>query len=90
MKYQFPRIISALGRSRGERAMNREIGLRVGRRCHVSSKDAVELYLPLIRLFCKESSNIEKVQNYFEFEDEEMEYIVGKKAGKAKPRKRGK
>ncbi len=89
VKYQFPRIISALGRSRGERAMNREIGRKIGRRCHVSSKDAVELYLPLIKLFSKESSNIEKVQDYFEFEDEEMEYIVGKKAEKATPRKRG-
>lgn len=88
VKYQFPRIINALSRSRGERTMNREIGVKMGRRCHVSSKDAVELFLPLIKLFCRESSNVEKVQDYFEFEDEEMEYIVGGKKAAPKSRKK--
>ncbi|NYZ79308.1 replication factor C large subunit [Candidatus Micrarchaeota archaeon] len=89
VKYQFPRIISALGRSRGERAMSRAVGLKIGRRCHVSSKDAVELFLPLVKLVCKEGKNADKVQQYFEFEDEEMEYIVGvnKTALKAKGKK---
>ncbi|NYZ76678.1 replication factor C large subunit [Candidatus Micrarchaeota archaeon] len=87
VKYQFPRIISALSRSRGERAMNREIGIKIGRKCHVSSKDAVELFFPLIKLFCKESGNAEKLQDYFEFEDEEMEYMAGGKAAASKARK---
>lgn len=88
VKYQFPKIISALGRSRGERAMSRAVGLKVGSKCHVSSKEAVELFLPILKLLCKESENVEKVQDYFGFEDEEMEYILGGKAVKAKPRKK--
>lgn len=89
VKYQFPKIISALGRSRGERALSRAIGLKIGRKCHVSSKDAVELFLPLVKLACKESKNVDKVQEYFEFEDDEMEYIIGvkKTASKAKGKK---
>jgi replication factor C large subunit len=86
--YQFPRIINALSRSRGERAMNREIGMKIGRKCHVSSKDAVELFMPLIKLFCKESKNAETVQDYFEFEDEEMEYIIGGKKAAPKTRRK--
>jgi replication factor C large subunit len=88
VKYQFPTIIRALGSSRGERAMRKEVGLKIGRKCHVSSKDAAELFLPFLKLVCKESSNVERMQDYFEFDDEEMEYILGKKATPKAKKKR--
>jgi len=84
VKYQFPRIISSLGSSRGERAMRKGVGIKIGKRCHLSSKDAVELFIPLLKLICKESRNAQKVQDYFEFDDEEMEYIAGGKKAKKK------
>ena len=89
VKYQFPRIISALGSSRGERAMRKAVGLKIGAKCHLSSKDAVGIFLPLLKITCKESGNMQKVQEYFNFDDEEMEYIVGGKkvASKAKGKK---
>jgi len=88
VKYQFPKIIRALGSSRGERAMRKGIGMRVGRKCHVSSKDATSLFIPLLKLLCKESGNAERVQGYFEFDDEEMEYIGGRKAASRTRRKK--
>jgi replication factor C large subunit len=88
VKYQFPRIISALGRSRGERAMRRAVGLKIGGKCHVSSKDAVELFLPLIKVVCKEKGNAGRVQEHFGFDDEEMEYLLRGKAGEPKGKKR--
>ncbi|MCX6775618.1 MAG: replication factor C large subunit [Candidatus Micrarchaeota archaeon] len=89
VKYQFPRIISALGSSRGERAMRKAVGLKIGRRCHLSSKDAVGIFLPLLSAVCKESGNAQKVQDYFDFDDEELEYIIGgkKTSSKAKGKK---
>jgi replication factor C large subunit len=78
VKYQFPKIISMLGSSRGERSMKMNIGLKIGRMCHVSSKDAVSFFLPLLKIICKDEKNAERVQAYFGFEEEEMEYIAGK------------
>lgn len=77
VKYQFPKIITLLGSSRGERALKESIGMKIGRRCHVSSKDAIFLYLPLLKQICKDARNAENVQEYFGFEEEEMEHIAG-------------
>ncbi|MEM3555645.1 MAG: replication factor C large subunit [Candidatus Micrarchaeia archaeon] len=82
VKYQFPKIISKLGSSRGERAMKANIGVKIGRMCHVSSKDAISIFFPVIKLLCKEKKNAENIQKYFGFDDEEMEYIGVKVKGK--------
>jgi len=89
VKYQFPRIISALGSSRGDRAMRKAVGLKIGQKCHLSSKDAIGIFLPLLKIMCKEEGNVQKVQGYFNFDDEEMEYVIGgrKVASKAKGKK---
>jgi replication factor C large subunit len=76
VKYEFPKIIKKLGASRGERAKRRAVGLRISKKCHVSSKDAVEIYLPLIKLVCSETDNIPKVKDYFGFDEEELAFIL--------------
>jgi replication factor C large subunit len=88
VKYQFPRIISALGSSRGERAMKKGIGLKIGERCHISSKDAVELFIPLLKIICNESKNVEAVEKYFDFDEEQMEYVAGGKKSEKKTRRK--
>jgi len=84
VKYQFPRIISSLGSSRGERAARKAVGLKIGQKCHLSSRDAVGIFLPLLRAVCKESGSAQKVQEYFDFDDDEMEYVVGGKKAPSK------
>ncbi|MBI5133723.1 MAG: replication factor C large subunit [Thaumarchaeota archaeon] len=84
-KYQFPSYIKSLSQIKARRAMEKAIGLKIGSKCHVSWKDG-RLYLPLIRLLASE--NQDKLKSFFNFEDEEIEFISGKKkAEKPKTKK---
>ncbi|MBI4399448.1 replication factor C large subunit [Candidatus Micrarchaeota archaeon] len=83
-KYQFPSYIKALSQTRARRAMEKSVGLKIGSRCHVSRRDAL-LYLPLIRLLATDQEN--KLKSFFNFEDEEMEFILGKKKAETPKKK---
>jgi len=79
--FKFPEKLRMLSRSRAERAMENEIGARVKRRMHVSTKTAVKEILPFIRVIFQ--SNPEwaaGLVRWFDFNEEMTEHIAqGKK-----------
>ncbi len=46
---KFPQRIASMSRTRGARELRRRVGAIIGSRCHLSSRRAAQLYLPLIR-----------------------------------------
>jgi hypothetical protein len=74
-----------LSRSRAERALEREIGMRIKRRMHMSANRAVKEVLPYIRVIFQ--SNPEwaaGLVRWFDFNEEMTEHIAqGKKHVKA-------
>lgn len=72
-KYGFPSIVRKLSASKKQRSMEKEIGLKVGERCHCSWRRA-RGYFPLLALLPKED-----VQSYFSLSDEELAFITGEK-----------
>jgi replication factor C large subunit len=52
---KFPQRIMAMSRSRGTRELRKSIGLKIGSKCHVSSRRAVQQYLPILRLMLEKS-----------------------------------
>jgi replication factor C large subunit len=47
---KFPQRIMAMSRSREVRELRKNIGLKIGSKCHVSSRRAIQQYLPVLRL----------------------------------------
>jgi len=76
VRYEFPKIIRKLSVSKGDRAKRKEIGLKISKKCHVSSKDSIDIFLPLIKLLCRDSKNIPTIRNYFGFNEEELAFIL--------------
>ncbi len=46
---RFPQRISSMSRTRGTRELRKSIGAAIGSRCHLSTRRASQLYLPLIQ-----------------------------------------
>ena len=79
--FRFPEKLRMLSRSRAERAMENEIGIRIKRRMHVSARVATKEILPYIRVIFQ--SNPEwaaGLVRWFDFNEEMTEHIAqGKK-----------
>jgi replication factor C large subunit len=79
--FRFPEKIKMLSRSRAERALEAEIGLRIKRRMHMSTRRAVKEVLPYVRVIFQ--SNPEwaaGLVRWFDFNEEMVEHIAqGKK-----------
>src|SRR5438445_9889949 len=52
---KFPQLIMAMSRPRGVRELRKNIGLKIGSKCHVSSRRAVQQYLPMLGLMFEKS-----------------------------------
>lgn len=46
---KFPQRIMSMSRTRGTRELRRGVGAAIGSKCHLSSRRAVQLYLPLVQ-----------------------------------------
>jgi replication factor C large subunit len=83
--FKFPEKLRMLSRSRAERAMENEIGVRIKRRMHVSTRVAAKEILPYVRVIFQ--SNPEWAAGlikWFDFNEEMIEYVAqGKKHVKA-------
>jgi replication factor C large subunit len=79
--FKFPEKLRMLSRSRAERAMENEVGARIKRRMHVSTKVAAKEILPYVRVIFQ--SNPEwaaGLVRWFDFNEEMIEHIAqGKK-----------
>lgn len=74
-KYSFPKIVKSMSASREQRALRNSIGRKIGRMCHVSSRDAAALYIPLFREISKKQGDA--LREYLSLTDEEMDYLKG-------------
>ena len=80
VKYQFPSWIRSMSKTRATRSKLSTIGMKIGRKCHVSSSGGVEYYLPYLEvIFQADPKRAAKIAKWFEFEDELIEKIAGDK-----------
>ena len=90
--FRFPQRIMALSRSRAERAVKKGIGGKIKRRMHVSVAVAQRDILPYLRVVFENNLQMSSgLTGWFDFDEEEVEYIAGsKKKAKAivKPAKK--
>ncbi len=88
---KFPQRIMAMSRSRGARELRKNVGLRIGAKTHVSSRRAVQQYLPLLRLMHeKNPADYARTVEWLGAKSELDEYFSEGKPDDAKePRKSG-
>jgi len=83
---KFPERIQLLSRTRKTRSLEAEIGKRIGRRCHISSRRAVSHYLPYVRYILEKNRTAgEKLVEWLGPSEEGMEYLGVKPISAEKP-----
>ncbi len=83
-RYQFPSLISALAKSKAERRIKNQLGMKLGRIFHVSSKTAVKDIVPYLREIIG-NSDVEKVAEFvypLRLDEEELNFLAGRKTKK--------
>ena len=79
--FKFPSRILMLSRSKAERSMQKRIGLKIRRKCHISATRAKKEILPYLRIIFK--NNVEmaaKTARWLDLDPEMVEYVVGNKS----------
>ena len=79
--FKFPSRIMMLSRSKAERAMRKNIGLKIRRKCHISVTRASKEVLPYLRIIFKNNTPMAAgIAKWLDLDEEMVEYIVGSKA----------
>ena len=77
--FRFPSRIATMSRSKAEREMLKEIGLKIGRRCHVSADRAAKDVIPFLRVIFQNDPEMRKgLARWFGLDEEMVNYIMGK------------
>jgi len=77
---RFPERIRMLSRTRSERQMRREIGLKIRRRCHISANSAAKEILPYLRIIFEDNAETAAgLTEWLELDETMIEYLAGTK-----------
>lgn len=75
--FHFPTRISALSKSKEERALQMEIGRKIRRRCHISAARAAKEVLPYLRIIFKNNTKMAAgIAKWLDLTPEMIYYIV--------------
>ena len=83
VKYSFPKIIQRMGASKISRARLKEVGLKIGAKCHASSREGSAIFLPLVRGLMERKGMAGEVSRYFDFDEKDVAFILGKTEAQA-------
>jgi len=77
--FRFPTRISAMSSSKAERALLGAIGLKIGKRCHISSSRAVKEDLPYLRIIFENNAEMAAgLAKWLDLDEEMTAYLSGK------------
>jgi len=72
----FPKRIGYLSRTKARRALLREIGMKIRRRCHISSTRAINEVLPYLRVILENNPETAAgLARYFSFDEDTVEFL---------------
>jgi len=78
--FKFPGRIRMLSMSKTERAMQRKIGHKVKRKCHISAARASKEILPYLRIIFKNNAHMAAgLARWLDLDSEMVEYLAGSK-----------
>ncbi len=78
----FSQKLKLMGRTWARRRLEREIGLLIGSKCHVSSTVATRIYLPYLRvIFSRNAKVAAGLSKWFGMRKNMIEHLAGKNSG---------
>lgn len=78
--FRFPERIKMLSKTRSERQMQAQIGLKIKRRCHISAKGAIKDVLPYLRIIFEENAEMAAgLCRWLDLDESMIEYLAGGK-----------
>jgi replication factor C large subunit len=78
--FRFPTRIMSMSQSRAEREMLTTIGLKIGRRCHMSSNFAAKEVIPYLRVIFQNNEEIRTgLARWFDLDEDMVNYLVAER-----------
>jgi replication factor C large subunit len=78
--FRFPGKIQMLSRSKADRAFQTTIGLKISKRCHMSATSSINEIIPYIRIIFENNPEMAAgLVEWFDFDDEMVDYLAGGK-----------
>ncbi|MFQ6064070.1 MAG: replication factor C large subunit [Candidatus Bathyarchaeia archaeon] len=78
--FRFPERIRTMGQTKGLRAMQSSIGIRIKRRCHISSVRAVREFIPYLRVIFESNAEMSAdLARWLDLDETMVEYLAGGK-----------
>ncbi len=76
VQYQFPKIISFLGKTKATRGMRKQIALRIGKETHSSSMEVISQDLPFLQAVIEKQESAIMLSAQFDFSEEEIAFLL--------------
>jgi replication factor C large subunit len=78
--FRFPTRVMSMSQSRAEREMLTTIGLKIGRRCHMSSNRATKEVIPYLRIIFQTNEEEKNgLARWFDLDEDMVNYLLAKK-----------
>jgi replication factor C large subunit len=78
--FRFPEKIRMLSRTKGERALQKSIGMKIWRKCHISATRSTKEVLPYLKMIFE--NNLEMaagLSGWLDLDEDMIEYLAGNK-----------
>jgi replication factor C large subunit len=78
--FRFPSKIRMLSRTKAERGLKKNMGLKIRKKCHLSALRSEKEVIPYLKVIFQNNSEMAAgISNWLELDDEMIEYLAGKK-----------
>jgi replication factor C large subunit len=78
--FRFPEKIRMLSRTKGERALQFNIGMKIRRKCHISATSSIKEVMPYLKIIFQNSPEMAAgLANWLELDEDMIEYLAGNK-----------
>jgi len=78
--FRFPEKIRLLSRTKGERALQTSIGMKIRRRCHMSAVRSIKEAMPYLKIIFENNSEMAAgLSKWLDLDEDMIEYLAGNK-----------
>jgi replication factor C large subunit len=78
--FRFPEKIRMLSRTKGERALQTDLGMKIWKRCHISATRSSKEVMPYLKIIFENNPEIAAgLSSWLDLDEEMIEYLAGNK-----------
>jgi replication factor C large subunit len=78
--FRFPDKIRMLSKTKGERALQKSLGIKIRKRCHISALRSIKEIVPYLKvIFENNSKSAAELATWLDLDDDMIQYLTGNK-----------